>query len=329
MKPISLQSVSNVRWLRILAFILGVALIGILPWVINSYYTSLIIFIGIYTIIVVGLCLLMGYAGQISLGQAAFYGMGAYISGILSHNYGVNPWIAMIIAAAFSGVFAYLIGIPVLRLKGNYLAMATLGLGIIMYLVFREADFITGGPTGIPAIPYLSIGDFKFDTNSKYYYLVWVFALAVLFFSQNIVNSRVGRALRAIRNNEKASESLGVNVPELKIKVFALSAVFASIAGSLYVHYLTYVNPQPFDYLFSIRLLLMAVVGGLASIWGAIFGVASVTILGDILHQFGDWETIVFGLVLMAVVIFMPKGIWFYIFGWFESLRQKFGKVRS
>ena len=138
--------------------------------------------------------------------------------------------------------------------------------------------------------------------------------------SQNIVNSRTGRALRAIRDSEAAAESIGVNVSQLKVKVFALSAVYASLAGSLYVHYLTFVSPQPFDFLFSIRLVLMAVVGGLASVWGAIFGTTAVTLLGEALRGFGELDVIAFGLILMIVIIFMPRGLWVHLL---DSIRQR------
>jgi branched-chain amino acid transport system permease protein len=264
----------------------------------------------------------------VSLGQAAFYGTGAYVSAILSRNYGVPPLLALGLAAAVTGVFAYLIGRPILRLKGNYLAMSTLGLGIITYILFREADGVTGGLTGISAIPYLSIGGFAFDTDRKYYYVVWTVTLLVLVISQNIVNSRTGRALRAVRDSEIAAESVGVNVPELKVRVFTLSAVYASIAGSLYAHYLAYISPQPFDFLFSIRLLLMAVVGGLASIWGAIFGTAAISFLGDALRGFGDMESIVFGFILMAIIIFMPRGLWVHFVAIYKERRDKAGRLR-
>ncbi|MFH0847758.1 MAG: branched-chain amino acid ABC transporter permease [Chloroflexota bacterium] len=306
------------RW-DFAAIALGLVLLLALPFLLNPYYTSIAIFVGIYTIVTVGLCLLMGYTGQVSLGQAAFYGLGAYISAILSKSYGVSPWLAMAIAALVTGGFAYIVGVPILKLKGNYLAMATLGLGIITYIVFREAEHFTGGQTGLPGIPYLSVFGFVFNTDKKYYYLVWAFCLAILLISQNIVNSRTGRALKAIRDSEIAAESIGIDVAKLKVKVFSLSAVYASLAGSLYVHYITYISPQPFDFLFSVRLLVMAAVGGLASIWGAIFGTATVSLLGETLHSVGELETIAFGFVLMVTVIFLPRGLWVSLVGWLKE----------
>jgi branched-chain amino acid transport system permease protein len=275
----------------------------------NTYYVSKMVIIGIHTMITVGLCLLMGYAGQVSLGQAAFYGMGAFISAILSGTYGLSPWLALVAAAAVTGGLAYLISFPIFRLRGNYLAMATLGFGLIIYILFVELSDFTGGPSGLSGVPYLSIGGFVFDNDIKYYYLVWAVCLAVLLLSQNIVRSRIGRALRSIHSSEVASESLGVNVAQFKTKVFVLSAVYASLAGSLYAHYVTFVSPQPFGFLFSVQLVVMAVLGGLASIWGSIFGAGTISLLTDLLHGFGELDVIVFGLILIVVMIFMPQGL--------------------
>jgi branched-chain amino acid transport system permease protein len=283
--------------------------LGIAPLFMNNYFTSVLIVIGIHTMLTVGLCLLMGYAGQVSLGHAAFYGIGAFLSGILSATYHVNPWLAMVLAAVATGSIAYVVSFPIFQLRGNYLAMATLGFGIIMWVLFRELDQFTGGPSGLPGVPYLSIGGFAFNTDLEYYYLVWLAAIAILLISQNIVNSRTGRALRSIQSNEDAARSTGINVAGFKAKVFVLAAVYASIAGSLYTHYLTFVGPDSFGFLFSVKLVLMAVFGGLASIWGAIFGTASVKILGELLHPFGDLDIIIFGLLLMVIMVFMPQGL--------------------
>ncbi|MEW6034066.1 MAG: branched-chain amino acid ABC transporter permease [Chloroflexota bacterium] len=302
----------RLKW-SYLVIVAAVAALAVVPLFANRYYLDIAIIIGIHTMVTVGLCLLMGYTGQISLGQAAFYGMGAYFSAILSKTYGVSPWAAMFIGAAVTGGFAYSIGIAVLRLRGNYLAMATLALGIIMNIVFTEAASFTGGQDGITGVPYLSVGGLVFDTDRGYYYLVWAFCLAALLVSRNIVSSRTGRALRAIRDSESAAESIGINVLQLKAKVFALSAVYASLAGSLLAHYWAAVGPKPFDFLFSIKVVVMAVVGGLASVWGAIFGTATVKILGDWLHEFGEYQVIAFGLMLMIVIVFMPRGLWVHL----------------
>jgi branched-chain amino acid transport system permease protein len=303
---------ARLRW-RYLLIAALLAFLVLIPfdWFL-AQYTSLMIFIGIYTMLTVGLCLLMGYAGQVSLGHAAFFGTGAYFSAVLSKTYAVNPWLAMLIGAAATGAFAYVIGYPIFRLRGNYLAMATLGLGIIMWILFRELSQFTGGPDGMPGIPYLAISGFVFNTNFKRYFLVWFFCLAVLLVSQNIVRSRAGRALRAVHGSEAAAESIGINVERFKVKIFVLSAVYASLAGSLFVHHLRFVSPQSFDFLASVKLVVMAVIGGLASVSGAIFGAGATRVISDELllrFKLGDWDVIVYGLILVLVMIFMPEGL--------------------
>jgi branched-chain amino acid transport system permease protein len=314
---------SNWTSLAIAALLLFLILIPF-DWFLGQY-TTLMIFIGISTIVTVGLCLLMGYTGQVSLGQAAFYGLGAYFSAVLSKTYSVNPWLAMLIAAAATGFFAYVIGFPIFRLRGNYLAMATLGLGLIMWILFRQLSQITGGPDGMAGIPYLSIGGFVFDTSFKRYFLVWFFCLATLLISQNIVRSRSGRALRAIHGSEAAAESIGINATHFKVKIFVLSAVYASLAGSLLVHHLRFVSPQSFDFLASVRFVVMAVIGGLASIWGAIFGAGTTRILSDeLLLGFGEWDVVIYGAILIVVMIFMPEGLFVKLQELFERWRLRY-----
>src|SRR4030042_984797 len=296
------------RWQYALLALVFAGLV-LLPFSGDVYYTSIFIFIAIHSMLVIGLCLLMGYTGQVSLGHAAFYGMGAFISAILTATYNWSPWLAMPLAALSTGVIAYMIGVPLLRLRGNYLAMGTLGMGIIFFILFNELDQYTGGPSGLPGVPGLSIGGFSFDTDFRYYYLVWGVCAIMMIVSWNIVRSRTGRALRAIHGSEPASEAVGIDVAQFKVKVFVLSAVFASIAGSLYVHYLSYVSPNPFGFMFSIRLVVMAVIGGLANIWGAVFGTGSVTMMDQHLGEFGELDVILFGLILILVMIFTPRGL--------------------
>ncbi len=317
-----MKTLSKNKW-TYLAFGALLALLAVVPF--NPTlddYTMLMMFIAINTMVTVGLCLLMGYTGQVSLGQTAFYGIGAYVSAILSKSYGVNPWLAMLVAAAATGAFAYVIGFPIFRLRGNYLAMATLGLVMVVYVLFRELGEYTGGPDGMSGIPYLSIGGLEFKDAMTKYFLVWFFCLAVLLISQNIIRSRTGRALRAIHGSEPAAESVGIDLSRYKVKIFVLSAVYASIAGSLFVHTLRSVNPQPFGFMASVMIVTMAVVGGLASIWGALFGTAVVRILSnEVLLRFGELGIIVYGLVLMVVMIFVPQGL-------FVGLRDTYERWR-
>ena len=275
----------------------------------GGYLMNVLVFVGIHTMLAIGLNLLLGYAGQISLGHAGFFGLGAYLSGILTTAYTWNPWIAMPLAALFVGGLAFLIGFPILKLKGHYLAMATLGLGIIIYIVFNETIDLTGGPSGLSGIPNLSIGTFAFDTDVKNYYLIWAVTLATILLSLNLANSRVGRALRAVHDSEVAARVVGVNARLLKVQIFALSAVISSVAGSLYAHTMTFVSPASFGFNFSIELLTMVVIGGLGSIYGSFLGAALLTLLPEFLRAAHDYDIIIYGGLLMLMVMFMPGGL--------------------
>ncbi len=275
----------------------------------GGYLMNVLVFVGINTMLAVALNLLLGYAGQISLGHAGFFGLGAYLSGIMTTTYSIGPWLAMPIAAIVVGIIACLIGFPVLKLKGHYLAMATLGLGIIIFIVFNETVDLTGGPSGLSGIPNLKIAGVTFDSDVKNYYLIWFFTLAVMLFSLNLANSRVGRALRAVHDSEIAAQVLGVNARILKVQVFTLSAIISSIAGSLYAHTMTFISPASFGFNFSIELLTMVVIGGLGSIFGSFLGAALLTLLPEFLRAVNDYDIIIYGALLMVMVMFMPGGL--------------------
>ena len=304
------------RWVGVASLTVFLAL---LPLIFRTPYAlSTLLLVGIYTIVTIGLCLLMGYAGQISLGQAAFFGLGAYGSAILTVRYGWSPWLAMPVSAVGTALVAYVIGVPIFRLRGHYLAMGTLALGAIVTIILTEWREYTGGPTGLPGVPRFTIGGVPVKTDLAYYYLVWTFALVGIVIALNIVNSRFGRALRAIRAGEEAAQSLGIEVSRYKLQTLAISALYASVAGSLYVHYMIFISPGACDLDLSIRLVLMAAVGGLASIWGAPFGVAVVILLTLALreivplfsgHGSGEHQIIAYGVLLVVIMIFMPQGL--------------------
>jgi branched-chain amino acid transport system permease protein len=301
----------------------GAAVLLIAGVVHNDYYLTLINFIGIHTLLVVGLNLLMGYAGQISLGHAAFFGLGAYTSGILTATYGVNPWLAMLAGLLVCGITAFLIGVPALKLRGYYLAMATLGFGIIVYIFLNEAQALTGGPSGLAGIPALSVFGVKLDTPKRLYLLIWPVLGGILALSANLVSSRTGRALKALHDGEAAAQSLGVNTSRLKLKIFVWSALYASLAGSFYAHTLNFIAPSSFGFMFSIKLVTMVVLGGMASIWGSLLGAAVLTVLPEILTMFHDYESIIFGAILMVVMIFLPRGLVRGIMDLWEFRRYK------
>lgn len=275
----------------------------------GGYLMNVLVFVGINTMLAIALNLLLGYAGQISLGHAGFFGLGAYLSGILTTTYSLNPWLAMPAAAVVVGCLAYLIGFPILKLKGHYLAMATLGLGIIMYIVFNETIDLTGGPSGLSGIPAFQLGDISFDSDVKSYYLIWGVTLAVMLFAINLADSRVGRALRAVHDSEVAAQVLGVNARVLKVEIFTLSAIISSLAGSLYAHTMTFIAPASFGFGFSIELLTMVVIGGLGSIYGSFLGAALLTLLPEFLRGANDYDIIIYGGLLMVMVMYMPGGL--------------------
>jgi branched-chain amino acid transport system permease protein len=275
----------------------------------DGYLLNVLVFVGIHTMLAVALNLLLGYAGQISLGHAGFFGLGAYISGVLTSAYGLNPWLVMPLAAMAVGAAAFLIGLPILKLKGHYLAMATLGLGIIIYIVFNETVDLTGGPSGLSGIPNLTIRDIVFDSDLKNYYLIWSFTLLVVLLSINLANSRIGRALRAVHDSEVAARVAGVNARLLKVQIFAMSAVISSFAGSLYAHTMTFISPTSFGFNFSVELLTMVVIGGLGSIYGSFLGAALLTLLPEILREAHDYDIIIYGALLVIMVMFMPGGL--------------------
>ena len=287
----------------------------------NSYYLNVLVFVGIYSLITIGLSLLMGYTGQISLGHAAFFGLGAYTSGVLSTKFGVSPWLALLAAIFVTGGIAFLIGAPALKLKGHYLAMATLAFGYIVFIVFNQASSLTGGPSGFGQIPRFRLGNFLLRTDVHYYYLVWTLVIVVLLVSLNIIHSRVGRALRSIHEGELTANIMGVNTAKYKIQVFVLSAVYASLAGSLYAHFITFLNPTPFGFHFSIVLVAMVAVGGMASVWGAMIGAALLTLLPEYLRAFHDYDILIYGSTLLVIMMFLPQGLFAGILGLIKKER--------
>jgi branched-chain amino acid transport system permease protein len=278
--------------------------------------------VGVYTIIAVGLNLLMGYAGQVSLGHGAFFGVGAYTSAILTVKAGFPVWIGLIFAIIVAAIIGLLVA-PILRLKGHYLAMATLGLGFIAFVFFREMTWLTGGNVGLGSIPKLSFPWINIRTREAEFYAVWIIAIIVLVLCSNLVRSRVGRAIKALHQSDVAAESMGVNVSGYKIKIFILSAALGGLAGGIFAHLQGYIDPNQFYIILSIELVTMVVVGGMESIWGAVAGAGLILFipkivealpkwLGDVpawVENYSNYEGIVFGLILVLTMIFMPSGV--------------------
>lgn len=275
----------------------------------NPYTLGLSNLIAINVIVVLGLALFIGFAGQISLGHAAFFGMGAYGSAISTVTFGIPPWFAMLLVAAIVGLFAWLIGTPLLRLSGHYLAMATLGMNFVFHTIMLQWDQVTGGPSGFAGIPLLAIGEFTFNDEIKLHYLLWSFALLSLLLCLNLVRSGVGRGLAALAGEETAAAALGVNTSVAKLKVFILSAVMASVAGSLFAHTYTYISPDSFDIFVATDFVIMVVVGGMGSVWGVLFGTGTITMLPEWVDFFETYKDFVHGGILVLVLIFLPQGL--------------------
>jgi len=319
----TLRGIPETNRLRRGAITLFVILVSGLPLATKStYYLTIGNFIGLYAIVALGLALLIGYAGQVSMAQAAFFGIGAYASAILTTKYGFNPWLALIIGLPLGASIAGIIGIPLLKLEGHVLAVATLALSIVIYTFFVQLRPITGGYDGIGGIPRLSIGGFVLSSDLHYYYLIWTFVLIIFLLSSNIVNSRVGRALRSIHpffgGSEIAAQSLGVSPAKYKVQIFMVSAIYASLSGSLYAHWMTFINPEPFGIFISILMLIMVTIGGMGSLWGAIIGACVIILVGELFRELvprlvqgaaGEIEIIAYGLILVLILLFMPRGL--------------------
>ena len=284
-------------------------IIALLPLVLpNNYYYDVAIRIGMNAIIAVGLNLLIGYAGQISLGHAGFYGLGAYASAVLTARYGWPPLAAMLSGMAAVGLIAFVVARPILRLRGHYLAMATLGLGIIIYMVLVNESAWTGGNDGMNVQPFSLLG-LTLANERTWYWVTGAVLIGAIVLANNIVDSPVGRALRAVHGSEIAAQVAGIDTARYKVRVFVVSAVFASAVGSMMAHYIGFITPQVSSFFHSIELVTMVVVGGMASTYGAVLGAAILTMLPQLLTKFEGYEMITFGLILMLTVIFLPRGL--------------------
>lgn len=329
-----LQAKSDSGWRSYRTLIIVTVFILVLPvWarlipgdVLHMDIVNIMVLAGIYACVVIGLNMLIGYAGQISLGHAAFFGIGAYTTAILCTKiHGFPTWLGMIAGTLLAAGVGWLVGKPVLRLKGNYLAMATLGLGEIAFILFQQVKGLTGGTVGILDIPPLSIFGLKLDTDLKYYFVVWIVVMLLMLISINLIRSRVGRALRALHSSEIAADAMGVNTGRYKTNVFVLSAAFAGLGGALFALFQKYINPESFVLSVSILFVTMVVVGGMGNIWGGLIGVIILTFLPSViqalpqwipglpsgLSNFSNYQLVLYGLLLIVFMMFLPKGVAF------------------
>ena len=274
----------------------------------NPYFVHVGITTGIMVMLAVGLNLLFGYTGQISLAHSSFYAIGAYTASLLEVHTGLSFWLSTPIGIFLAVVVAFLIGIPTLRLKDHYLALATLALCLVTSLFLINAKWLTNGSEGVMGLKSPTFFGYPMKGVS-YYYFVTTLAVAIFIMVRNLVHSRVGLALETIRENEEASASLGVNVLYYKVMVFAIAGGLAALAGSLYAHLALFVSPETFGLMLSVEVLVIVVIGGLASMQGAVVGAVFITILPELLYSFEEHRILVYGIILLLMVIFAPKGI--------------------
>jgi branched-chain amino acid transport system permease protein len=284
-------------------------IVALLPLVLPStFYMRMAALVFIFALAVVGLNLLMGFAGQVSLGHAGFFGIGAYAVAVGPAHLGIPSWAALVLGAAAAGLMAFIVGRPILRLRGHYLAVATLGLGLLIALVFTNEAAWTGGPDGMP-VPRLVVFGFRVFGPRMWYWIAGITLVIGTWICVNLIASPTGRALRAIHDSETASRVLGVDVARYKLTAFVISAIYAAIAGAYLALFDGLVTPITAGFLRSIEFVTMAVLGGLGSIFGGIVGAALLVLLPQVLTVFHDYEHIVLGAVMILIMIFLPTGI--------------------
>ena len=296
---------------RVILISIGAILLAvILPlFISNNYHLNLMIQVIINVIIVVGLNFITGLTGQMNLGTAGIFAMGAYTSSLLATKLGINPWICFIAAIIMGVVIGVGLGYPSLRVSGVYLALTTIGFSEIVRILMTNLTDITGGALGVTGIPAFSILGHKFQTNKEIYYLYLVIAIFLIYNAYRIVNSKWGRAFLAVKDNPDAVEAGGINIATIKIMAFTLTAVYTTIAGSLYSHYVGFINPSAYNLEYSINYVVMLVIGGIGSVPGNILGAILVTVIPELLRFMENYYWLVFSIITLLFVIFLPNGI--------------------
>jgi ABC-type branched-subunit amino acid transport system ATPase component/ABC-type branched-subunit amino acid transport system permease subunit len=307
-----------------------VVLLSIAPSLLPEFSVTLLNYIGLYAIVAVGLVLLTGVGGLTSFGQAAFVGLGAYTTAWLSTTHGFSPWLTLFIGLAITASVALFLGFITLRMGGHYLPLGTIAWGISLYFLFGNVDFL-GGHTGITGIPAVSLFDLELKSSREFYYLIWIAVLLAILAISNLLDSRVGRSIRALKGGVVMAEAMGVNTPRTKVIIFLIAALLASVSGWLYAHLQRFVNPTPFSLTQGIEYLFMAVVGGVGHVWGAVLGAGLITVLKQwlqdllpqLLGQSGNFEIIVFGIAMVLILQRARDGLWPVILKYVPARSQK------
>ncbi|MBB5500606.1 ATP-binding cassette domain-containing protein [Paraburkholderia sp. MM5384-R2] len=290
------------------------------PIHVPEYWVTLLNYIGLYSIVAIGLVLLTGIGGMTSFGQAAFVGIGAYATAYLTTNFGVSPWLALIAGVIVTALVALMLGLVTMRLSGHFLPLGTIAWGLALFYLFGNLDML-GKYDGINGIPVLNVFGINLESGRHIYYLIWVVVLGAVVSVQNLLNSRPGRAIRALRGGGLMAEAMGVNTGWMRVVIFVYAAVLASVSGFLYAHLQRAVNPTPFGLNHGIEFLFMAVVGGVSHVWGAVLGAAILTVLQDylqtllpkLLGENGNFEVIVFGIIMVLLLQYARQGVWPFV----------------
>ncbi len=277
---------------------------------VNDYLLHITISVGVYIILSLSLNVIVGYAGQFALGHAAFYGIGAYSTALLMMQYHLSFWLALPATAIITGAFGFLLGSPVIRLRGDYLGIVTLGFGEIIRLIFVNWIGVTRGPMGIPGIPAPSLFGHTFTNKVEFYYLILALVLITVFVISRIVHSGIGLNLLTIREDETLAKSIGINPVKYKLLAFALGAFFAGIAGSFWASYISFISPDSFRYVDSVNILAMVILGGTASIPGSILGAIILVLSPELLRYVEDYRLMLLGIAIVLMMIFKPSGFW-------------------
>jgi ABC-type branched-subunit amino acid transport system ATPase component/ABC-type branched-subunit amino acid transport system permease subunit len=309
---------NKVFWL----FLVVMFALPVLPQPIRvpEYWVTLLNYIGLYSIVAIGLVLLTGVGGMTSFGQAAFVGIGAYTTAYLTTHFGISPWLALIAGVMLTALIALLLGAVTMRLSGHFLPLGTIAWGLALFFLFGNLEPL-GKYDGINGIPVLNVLGIPLESGRSIYYLIWIVVLGAVVSVQNLLNSRPGRAIRALRGAGVMAEAMGVNTAWMRVVIFIYAAVLAAISGFLYAHLQRAVNPTPFGLNHGIEFLFMAVVGGVAHVWGAVLGAAILTVLQDylqtllpmLLGENGNFEIIVFGVLMVLLLQYARQGVWPFV----------------
>ena len=316
-----LSTIERFKGILLLALMMSMPLL-----VTNIYYLHLLNYSLIAIILVIGLNLLSGYAGQISIGHAAFYGMGAYFSAVMTVTYKQSFWLALPLSGLFTAAVGFVVGKATLKLKGAYLAVASIGIGVITQMVMTNWTAVTMGAQGFKGIKYPVLLGMRINTDAEYYYLLAVIVAITYWAVGRLIDSEMGRALRSIREDETAAQFMGVDAGRLKVTAFVISTFLAGIAGSLLAHLEGYLSPYSFGFTQSVGFLLMALAGGLGYKLGPVIGVVVLTFAREYIRFFSDYQLVIYGLMLILIIVFMPRGISGFFSAAFAKLRKRGGE---